>query len=202
MDKAFEERLGLPKERIIIEFIGGDADGKILDSNSNDKIESILAKTLYKGLRNGAIGASLDRAPMDVMERLAKWEQVEIKNLRRYRYDVIDQLQEGDGVIALGISGTDNAGTADRIASLTLPTGRIIVASVLAATKCVSGVRLGREAAFAVSAITFDGTLICDIRLETSPWAYRLTFLSRCIANRRILPQISQLTLLGYALMA
>jgi hypothetical protein len=101
-----DEQLKLPTQNILIEFIGGDADGKYLDSESDNQAESLHAKLIYMGTRNGTVGDGLQTMPMDWQEKLMNNEPFEIRGYSPHQYEVIERLEEGNEIhLRMGYRG-------------------------------------------------------------------------------------------------
>ncbi len=91
-------------KRFLIEFIGGDWDGKTLDSHSRDEIERMHVKQCLFMTDNGTIGKAWHGISMETSSRLAK-RAIPTSDLKRpeggktHKYTVVERLDEDDDVL-------------------------------------------------------------------------------------------------------
>lgn len=90
-------------KRILIEFLGGDWDGKTIDSQSSDETERMHVHTCLHLTRNGTVGRSFHGASMQMSDMLKKgecslndWKPV---GGETHKYTVVERLEEHDEVL-------------------------------------------------------------------------------------------------------
>lgn len=95
--------MGEPK-RVLLEFIGGgDWDGKILDSQSQDPIEAKFALHYYDLTHQGKVGHAFYGVSMGQVERMIRDGlppcHVKLEKGKAHKYEVVERLQEGEEIL-------------------------------------------------------------------------------------------------------
>jgi len=90
-----------PDQRVLIEFSGGDWDGKTLDSDSQDESERFRVRTILAMTNNGTVGRAFHGLSMAAGEMLRRGEASIKKSQGRgprpmHRYTVTGRLDEGN----------------------------------------------------------------------------------------------------------
>ena len=94
----------MAEKHICIEFIGGDMDGRTLDSHSGDPNEQWILESCLDMTRNGTVGRAFHGQSLSVMESLMRGE-LSPTDLRRERpsgthqYTVSERLDDGEEVL-------------------------------------------------------------------------------------------------------
>jgi hypothetical protein len=93
----------MAEKRILIEVLGGDWDGRTIDSQSPDETERMHVHTCLHLTRNGTVGKSFHGASMQMSDMLKKgeastrdWKPIEGKT---HKYTVVERLDEGEEVL-------------------------------------------------------------------------------------------------------
>ena len=93
----------MDEKRILIEFIGGDWDGKTLDSHSPDKAERMYEQSCLFLTRDGTVGKAFHGFSMIAFDRMRKGEismdDAKPSGRKTHKYTVTERLDEGDEVL-------------------------------------------------------------------------------------------------------
>lgn len=84
----------LPTKRIIVEFIGGDADGKVYDSESADPSEAQYAGITYIATEGGTIGRGVRSMPLAMKEELRAGNTSALKGYHPHEYRIVDRTED------------------------------------------------------------------------------------------------------------
>jgi hypothetical protein len=92
------------EKRFLIEFVGGDVDGRTFDSASADPVERQIVQSLLFMTDNGTVDKAFHGVSMLANEALRRGE-VEFSNLnfghsgKTNKYTVAERLEHGDEVL-------------------------------------------------------------------------------------------------------
>lgn len=87
-------------KRILIEFVGGDFDGRTLDSESPNEHERWLVDSCMSMTHNGTVGCAFHGFSMSTIEARMRGEEVEAGSPKgTHKYTVLDRLDDGDEVL-------------------------------------------------------------------------------------------------------
>lgn len=88
--------------RILIEFLGGDWDGKTLDSQSPDEEERELLWGCYDMTGQGTVGGAFHGVSMSQLEGSLKGER-SLRNIKlergSHKYTVVERVEEGNEIL-------------------------------------------------------------------------------------------------------
>jgi hypothetical protein len=93
-----DEEIKLPQKRIIIEFIGGDADGEYWDSSS-DSMKALMAQGVYVGTGGGAIGRGMRTMPYAMSEEALKGNKAALKPYHPHEYRIAERLETDSEIL-------------------------------------------------------------------------------------------------------
>jgi len=85
--------------RILIEFLGGDMDGRTLDSTSADSAERRMLESCLALTKNGRVGAAFHGVSMTTAEAMMQGmlSHSDLKSPKgTHKYTVVERLDEGD----------------------------------------------------------------------------------------------------------
>lgn len=86
-------------KRVLIEFLGGDMDGRTLDSDSSDPSEKKMIESCLAMTDNGTLGRAVHGFSMTTTQAMARGE-IAHSDLKRpkgtHQYTVAERLDEGD----------------------------------------------------------------------------------------------------------
>jgi hypothetical protein len=90
----------MDEKRHLLEFVGGDVDGRTYDSESSDRIERDIVRTMLRLTDNGAMGGTVLGVSMVVQEKLRRGEMAEEDSKydgdSAHAYTVVDRQEDGD----------------------------------------------------------------------------------------------------------
>ena len=94
----------MEEKRILIEFIGGDWDGKTIDSHSPEEEDRHHVQTCLHMTRNGTVGKAFHGMSMQSSDQLARGEITfddtkRPEGRRTHKYTVVERLDVDDEVL-------------------------------------------------------------------------------------------------------
>lgn len=84
-------------KRFVLEFLGGDWDGKCLDSQSADHEEVVLAQVFYFKTQDGTVGKGFNQFTDQAIQFACKRGWMEPNGASKgHDYKIIERRDEGD----------------------------------------------------------------------------------------------------------
>jgi hypothetical protein len=88
-------------KRVIVEFLGGDADGLYLDTKHEDREIAQYTEFLYVGTQNGTVGRGVRGLSMSLVIRVLKGDRTALnrQGLHAHEYRVVERIEEDNEIL-------------------------------------------------------------------------------------------------------